>query len=107
MKTVQVSPSDNWLYALIESLKDSQEAADYLTVVLEDDPKADQILRHTLKDIITAKRQANDLSEEATKEYNKIEELFEQNGGEEIYTFLRLLKTLGFCLKVECNTKDT
>lgn len=101
MKTVQIPPSDNWLDAFIESLQDSQEAADYLTVILEDDPEKDQILRHTLKDIIKAKRQANDLSEEAMKEYEKIEQLFAHEGGEEIYTFIRLLKTLGFCLKVE------
>lgn len=103
MKIAQISPSDSWLDAFIESLQDSQEAADYLTVILEDNPEEDQILRHTLKDIITAKRQANDLSEDVMREYEKLEQLFAQKGGEEIYTFIKLLKTLGFCLKVECD----
>jgi hypothetical protein len=51
--------SDLWLNSLIESLKDSEYAAEYLTVILENDPQTDKILRSTLQDIIQARQDNN------------------------------------------------
>ncbi len=67
MKNVKMPTSDSWHDALIESLKDPEEAAAYIEVALEleeKDPQPD-MLRLTLKDVVEARMRSNNLSEEA------------------------------------------
>ncbi len=97
-KTVQ---SDLWLNSLIESLADSQYAAEYLTIILEGDPEGDQILKATLQDIIQARKNHNFLSESAEECYQKLEQIFAENGEKSIYLFLKLLKALDFKISIE------
>lgn len=103
-KNVKISTSDNWLDSLIESLKDSEEAAEYLNVILEDDPETDQILRYALRDIVIAHSQINHFSNEtklqAKLQYEKLDKIFSEGGGNEIYILIKLLDNLGFKLTV-------
>lgn len=92
--------SDLWLNSLRESLKDSEYAAEYLTVILENDPKADQILRATLTDIIKSRQNSSSLSEEAEQYYLKLEEIFAQGEEEAIYLLIQLLDALGFKINI-------
>lgn len=100
MKTVKTPVSDSWLDAFRNRLQDPEEAAGYLSVVLEDDPKSDDILRHSLGDVIKAKMKSDRLSEPEKLYYQKLEQCF-ANGGEEIYNFIELLTALGFTLEVK------
>lgn len=87
---------DLWLDSLIESLADSEYAAEYLTTILEDDPESDQILMTTLSDIIQARKNNNCLSQSADEYYQKLEEVLTKKGEKSIYLFLKLLKALNF-----------
>jgi DNA-binding phage protein len=99
-KIANTIKSDLWLNSLIESLKDSEYAAEYLTVILENDPESEQILRVTLQDIIKARQHDNCLSEEALQYYQKLEQLFAKNEEQSIYLFINLLNALGFKVNI-------
>jgi DNA-binding phage protein len=102
MKEVKMPTSDSYLDALIEELKDPERAAGSLEVVLEleeKDPQPD-MLRMTLKDVIKAREQANNLSEEAQRSYKKLDKILLETGGVEIYGLVELLDALGFRLAI-------
>jgi DNA-binding phage protein len=100
MKSIEIQISDSWLDSLIESLKNPEEAAEYLSVILEDEPEKDQILRYALKDVVEAHRQRGTFSDEGKKHYENLERIFSDNEGAEIYTLIKLLDALGFKLVV-------
>ena len=89
-KIAKTVKSDLWLNSLIESLADSEYVAEYLTVILENDPEGDQILRATLQDIIQARKNYNSLPESAQEYYQKLEDILAKNGEKSIYLFLKL-----------------
>ena len=94
--------SDSYLDALIEELKDPERAAGSIEVALEleeKDPQPD-MLRLTLKDVIEAREQANNLSEEAQRSYEKLDKILLETGGVEIYGLVELLDALGFRLAI-------
>ncbi len=99
-KIANTTKSDLWLNSLIESLKDFEYAAEYLTVILENDPESEQILRVTLQDIIKARQDDNCLSEDAQQYYQKLEQIFAKNEEQSIYLFINLLKALGFKINI-------
>ncbi len=99
-KIADTVKSDLWLNSLIESLADSEYTAEYLTVILEDDPEGDQILRATLQDIIQARKNNNCLSDSAEKYYQKLEQILAKNEEKSIYLFLKLLKALEFKITI-------
>ena len=91
-----------WHDALIESLKDPEEAAAYIEVALgleEKDPQPD-ILRLTLKDVVEARVRLNNLSKEAKRSYEKLDKILSETGGAEIYGLVELLDVLGFRIAV-------
>jgi DNA-binding phage protein len=102
MKEVKMPTSDSWHDALIESLKDPEEAAAYIEVALEleeKDPQPD-MLRLTLKDVVEARVRLNNLSEEAKRSYEKLDKILSETGGAEIYGLVELLDVLGFRIAV-------
>jgi len=102
MKNVKMPTSDSWHDALIESLKDPEEAAAYIEVALEleeKDPQPD-MLRLTLKDVVEARVRMNNLSEEAKRSYEKLDKILSETGGAEIYGLVELLDVLGFRIAV-------
>ena len=84
MKNVKMPTSDSWQDALIESLKDSQEAASYIEAILEEKVPEPELLRAALKDAMNARMQMNNLSEEAKVCYEKLERMLLETEGSEI-----------------------
>jgi DNA-binding phage protein len=102
MKDVKMPTSDSYLDALIESLKDPEEAAAYIEVALEleeKDPQPD-MLRLTLKDLVEARVRMNKLSEGAKQSYEKLDKILLETGGAEIYSLVELLDALGFRIAI-------
>lgn len=100
MKNVKMPTSDSWQDALIESLKNPERAAGYIEAILEleEDPEP-ELIRAALKDVVDARVQMNNLSEEA-KCYEKLNKILLESGGSEIYTLVELLNALGFCIAI-------
>ncbi len=102
MKDVKMPTSDSYHDALIEDLKDNERAAGNIEVALEleeKDPQPD-ILRLTLKDVMAARLQMNNLSEEAKLCYEKLDKILLETRGTEIYSLVELLDALGFRLAI-------
>ena len=102
MKEVKMPTSDSYLDALIEELKDPEMAAGSIEVALEleeKDPQPD-ILRLTLKDVVDARVRMNNLSEEAKRNYEKLDKILLETGGAEIYSLVELLDALGFRIAI-------
>ncbi|HAJ58183.1 MAG TPA: transcriptional regulator [Cyanobacteria bacterium UBA8543] len=102
MKNVKMPTSDSWLDSLIESLKYPEKAAGYIEAVLEleeEDPEP-ELLRAALKDVLDARRQMNNLSEEAKQSYEKLDKILLETGGTEIYSLVELLDALGFRIAI-------
>lgn len=97
---VTISSSDSWLESLIESLKDSEYAAEYLTVALEGKLETNQSLRYAIKDVVEAHEKMNNLSEEAKINYEKLDKILSEGGGSEIKVLVNLIQGLGFELVV-------
>ncbi len=102
MKDVKMPTSRSYHDYLISSLKDPERAAGNIEVALEleeKDPQPD-ILRLTLKDVIAARLQMNNLSEEAKLCYEKLDKILLETRGTEIYSLVELLDALGFRLAI-------
>lgn len=105
-KNVKMPTSDSWQDALIESLRDPKEAAGYIeTILAEEDPEP-ELLRAALKDIVEARLQINNLSEEATLCYEKLDKILLATGGSEIYSMVELLDALGFRIAIAPKSID-
>ncbi len=106
MKDVKMPTSRSYREYLITSLKDPERAAGNIEVALElaeKDPQPD-VLRLTLKDVVEARVQMNNLSEEARQSYEKLDKILLDTGGAEIYSLVELLDALGF--RVAITPKD-
>jgi DNA-binding phage protein len=102
MEEVKTQRSRSYHDYLISSLKDPERATGNIEVVLEleeKDPQPD-MLRLTLKDVIEAREQANNLSEEAQRSYEKLDKILLETGGVEIYGLVELLDALGFRIAI-------
>ncbi len=101
MKDVQTPTSRSYHDYLISSLKDPQEAAAYIEIVLEFEQGFEpEILRAVLKDVVDARMKVNNLSEEARLHYEKLDKILLATGGAEIYSLVELLNALGFRIAV-------
>jgi DNA-binding phage protein len=100
MKNVKMPTSDSWLDALIESLRDSQEAAGYIEAILQEKNPEHELLRAALTDVVNARLQMNNLSEETKLCYEKLDKILLETGGTEIYTLVELLDALGFRIAI-------
>jgi DNA-binding phage protein len=103
---LKISSSDSWLDSLIESLGDPEEAAEYLSVALEEKIGTRQLLRNAIKDVVEAYGRINNLSEEAKSYYEQLENLLSKNGGSEIHNLINLLGALGFKLTVDLKKEE-
>ena len=106
MKNVKMPTSDSWLDALIESLKDPEEAAAYIEAVLEEKEPEFELLKLSLKDVIDARVRMNALSDEAKLRYEKIDNILSKTGGFEIYGLVELLDALGFRIAIRANAHE-
>lgn len=100
MKNVKMPTSDSWLDSLVESLKDSEEAAAYIEAILEEKDPEPELLRAALKDVVEARLQINNLSTEVKQRYEKLDRMLLDTGGAEIYSLVELLDSLGFRIAI-------
>ena len=102
MKDVQTQTSRSYHEYLISSLKDPQEAAGYIEVFLEleEEGREPELLRSALKDVMEARVQMNNLSEEAKLHYEKLDKILLETGGSEIYSLIEFLDALGFRMAI-------
>lgn len=104
MKEVKTPTSRSYHEYLISSLKDTQEAAAYIETFLEleeeKEPLPAELLRAALKDVVDARVQMNNLSEEAKHYHEKLEKVLLETKGAEIYGLVELLDALGFRIAI-------
>jgi DNA-binding phage protein len=106
MKNVKTPTSRSYQEFLIESLKDPQEAADYIEGVLEEGEDEPQLLQTVLKNVIEAYKKNNQLSDSARKQYEQLDNILRDSHGREIYNFLGLLNKLGFRVEIEIKEQN-
>lgn len=101
MKEVKAPTSRSYREYLISSLKNQERAAGYIETFLEleegDEP---EFLSSALKDVIDARLQMNNLSEEAKQHYEKLDKMLAETTGAEIYTLVELLDALGYRIAI-------
>lgn len=105
MKEVKTPTSRSYQEYLISSLKDAEHAAAYIEVMLEleegeEEPEPFELLRSAIKDVMDARAQSDNLSEEAKGFYEKLDKILLETKGAEIYGLVELLDALGFRIAV-------
>jgi len=85
---------------LIESLKNTEEAAGYIEVILAEGSDEPLLLRNALHNLVEACASMNKLSESAQQHHEKLDKMLTQSRGAEIYTFVELLDALGFRVEI-------
>lgn len=91
---------------LIESLCDYEEIALYIETVLEEENHEYQLLLKVLSNVIEAHQKMNNISDLVVNKYDNLSKILKQTKGEEIFTFLNLLKELGLSISVDANNND-
>ncbi|NDJ25382.1 transcriptional regulator [Nostoc sp. B(2019)] len=104
MKEMKMPTSTSYHDYLISSLKDPEHAAAYIEVMLEleeeKEPLPSELLRAALKNLVDARVQTNNLSEEAKQHHEKLEKVLLETKGAEIYGLVELLDALGFRIAI-------
>ncbi len=100
MQNVKISTSDSYRPSKIERLKDPEYAAAYLTAILEEKEPEPELLSRAIKDVIEAQIAINNLSQKDKLNWEKLEKMFLESGGSEIYSLITLLDVIGFKLTV-------
>jgi DNA-binding phage protein len=102
MKEVKTQRSRSYREYLISSLKDTEHAAAYIEVMLELDEEGfePELLRSALKEVMEAREQINNLSEEAKQRYEKFDNMLLETKGAEIYSLIEFLDALGFRIAI-------
>ena len=101
MQDVKIPVSDSYTEWLIESLKAPEESAGFLEAILEEEDPEPELLRNALRKVIEAYRRSNHLSNSAENYQKKLDQILTESGCQEIYTFVELLKELGFRLEIK------
>ncbi|MFB2981399.1 DNA-binding protein [Microseira sp. BLCC-F43] len=101
MKDVKAPTSRSYREYLISSLKDPERSAGYIETFLEleegDEP---EYLSSILKDVIEARVQMNDVSEEVKLRHEKLDKMLSETKGAEIYALVELLDALGYRIAI-------
>ena len=102
MKEVKTQRSRSYREYLISSLQGPERAAGYIGVMLELDEEGfePELLRSALKEVVEAREQMNNLSEEAKLRYEKLDKILLETGGTEIYSLVEFLDALGFRIAI-------
>jgi len=100
MKNLKMPTSDSYHDYLIESLKDPEEAAGYIEVVLEEGSDEPELLRKGIRNVAEARAKTNNFTEAIKEHHEKLDKILSESGGSEIYALVELLDAMGFCLQV-------
>jgi DNA-binding phage protein len=100
MTNIKIPTSKPYHDFIIEKLKNSEHAAGFLTAILEEENPEPELLKNAIAQVIEAKYQNQDLSNEAKLCYEKLNHLLTESGCAEIYGFIELLNSLGFEISI-------
>lgn len=100
MHSVKIPTSDSYQEYLIDSLKDTEEAAAYIEAILEVQQPEPELLLSALNDIIEARIRANNLSAAAKLNWAKLHPILLNSGGSEIYSLVGILDALGLKMAI-------
>lgn len=100
MKNVKVPTSRSYYEFLIESLKNREEAAGYIEVVLEEGGDQPILLRKAIRNVVEAWEKCDRLSESTKQLHEKLDRMLTESNATGIYTFIQLLNELGFQLTI-------
>jgi DNA-binding phage protein len=102
MEEVKTQRSRSYHEYLISSLKAPEKAAGYIEVMLELDEEGfePEMLRSALKDVVDAREQMNNFSEEAKKRFEKLDKMLLETKAAELYSLIEFLDVLGFRLAI-------
>ncbi len=105
MKNLKTPTSDSYHDYLIESLKNREEAAGYIEVVLEEGGDQPILLRKAIRNVVEAWAKSDRISESTKQLYEKLDKMLTESNATEIYAFIELLNALEF--KVTISPKET
>ena len=105
MKNVKTPTSRSYHEFLIESLKNREEAAGYIEVVLEEGGDQPILLRKAIRNVVESCAKSDRLSDSAKQLHEKLDRILTESNASEIYTFVELLNALGF--RVAISPKET
>ena len=106
MQKVKMPKSDSYEEFLIESLKDSQHAADFIEAILEEKDPEPTLLRDAVRKVVKARSRMNNLADSTQLKHEQLDKLLTASGCAEIYAFVELLDALGFRLAVTVKEAD-
>ncbi|MCL1468705.1 DNA-binding protein [Argonema galeatum] len=96
MKNVKTPTSRSYHEFLIESLKNREEAAGYIEVVLEEGGDHPILLRKAIRNVVESWAKSDRLTDSAKQLHEKLDRMLTESNAAEIYTFIELLDALGF-----------
>jgi DNA-binding phage protein len=98
MSEVETQRSRSYQEYLIESLKNPERAAGYISVMLELDEEGydPNILRSALAEVVEARKQLGDFSEVGQQQFEKLDNMLAETGGKEILALIEFLDSLGY-----------
>jgi len=102
MKEVKAPTSKSYKEYLINSLKDSQEAAAYIETFLELDEEGydAKIFRSALEEVVEARKRSDNFSETAQEHYEQLDKILAETAGAEILKLIEFLDALGYRINV-------
>ena len=92
---------------LIKSLQEIEESAAYIQAILEEKDPESELLLTVLRDVVKAQGKISIMTVENQHNWEKLQELLKVSGGEEIYRFMGLLKSLGLKTEIAVNQGET
>lgn len=105
MKNLKMPTSDSYHEFLIESLKNREEAAGYIEVVLEEGGDRPVLLRKAIRNLVESWAKSDRLSDSAKQLHEKLDRMLTESNAAEIYAFIELLDAIGF--RVAILSKET
>ena len=100
MKNLKMPTSDSYHEFLIESLKNREEAAGYIEVVLEEGGDQPVLLRKAIRNVVESWAKSDRLSDSAKQLHEKLDQMLTESNAAEIYTFIELMDKLGFSIVI-------
>jgi DNA-binding phage protein len=102
MEEVKTQRSRSYREYLISSLKDPERAAGYIGVMLELDEEGfePELLRSALKEVMEAREQMNNLSDEAKQRFEKLDKMLLETKAAELQSLIEFLDALGFRIAI-------
>jgi DNA-binding phage protein len=100
MQDLKIPRSDSYHDYLIESLKDIEEAAGYIEIVLEEGHDDPRLLPKALRNVTEAHLKMNKLSDSAQLLHQNLDKILTESKCAEIYAFVQFLDAMGLKIAI-------